>query len=59
MRLIGGVLITVTFIALYVMGEAIAAAGVPALVVALAPAVVAIGITALTLRPERTEEHST
>ncbi len=59
MRLIGGVLITVTFIALYVMGEAIAAAGVPALVVALAPAVIAIGITVLTLRPERAEEHST
>ena len=51
-RLISGVLITVSFISLYVMGEAIAAAGVPALIVALSPAVIALLVCFIALRSE-------
>ena len=54
-RLVGGVLITISFISLYVMGEALAASGIPALAVAMSPAVIALLVSGFTLRAERGE----
>jgi lipopolysaccharide export LptBFGC system permease protein LptF len=51
-RLIGGVLVTVGFIALYVVGESVAAAGVPALLVAILPAIIAAIAASAALRAE-------
>lgn len=57
-RLIGGVLVTVAFIALYVVGESIAASGVPALAVALMPSAIGLAAAYAVLRQENRLEQN-
>mgnify|MGYP001304474766 CR=1 FL=1 len=55
-RLVGGVIVTVAFIALYVVGESIAATGIPAFLVALLPSILALWASLAALRSEARSE---